>query len=54
MAEMIGTSRETVTRALKYFRDQDLISVKGSDLVILDRQRLIDTIGNRRTMRTAV
>jgi CRP/FNR family transcriptional regulator len=54
MAEMIGTSRETVTRALKFFRDHELISVKGSDLVILDRQRLVDTIGNRRTLRTAV
>ena len=54
MAEMIGTSRETVTRALKYFRDEGLISVKGSDLVIHDRQRLTETIGNRRTIRSAM
>jgi CRP/FNR family transcriptional regulator len=52
MAEMIGTSRETVTRALKFFRDHGLISVKGSDLVILDRQRLSDTIGTRRSLRS--
>ncbi len=47
MAEMIGASRETVTRALKYFREQDLITLKGSDLVINDRQRLKAVIGTR-------
>ncbi len=36
MAEMIGTSRETVTRALRYFRETGLVTVKGSDLVIHD------------------
>ena len=45
MAEMIGASRETVTRALKYFRENDLITLKGSDLVIHDRQRLKAVIG---------
>lgn len=40
MAEMIGTSRETVTRLLKDFRDRKLISLKGSDLVIHDPKRL--------------
>ena len=49
MAEMIGTSRETVTRALKYFRQQDLITLKGSNLVIHDRQRLKASIGSRGT-----
>ena len=47
MAEMIGASRETVTRALKYFRENDLITLKGSDLVIHDRQRLKAGIGSR-------
>jgi len=47
MAEMIGTSRETVTRALKYLREHGLISVKGSDLFIHDRQRLRAAIGTR-------
>jgi CRP/FNR family transcriptional regulator len=47
MAEMIGTSRETVTRALKYFRENDLITIKGSDLVIHDRKRLKAVIGSR-------
>lgn len=45
MGEMVGASRETVTRALKYFRERDLITIKGSDLVIHDRQRLKAAIG---------
>lgn len=47
MAEMIGTSRETVTRALRYFREQDLITLKGSDLVIHDRTRLKAVVNTR-------
>lgn len=45
MAEMIGSSRETVTRTLKYFRDNELITVTGSDFIIHDRQRLKTAIG---------
>jgi len=48
MAEMIGASRETVTRALRYFREHDLITLKGSDLLIHDRQRLKAAIGSHR------
>jgi CRP/FNR family transcriptional regulator len=48
IAEMIGSSRETVTRALKYFREQNLITLKGSNLVIHDRQRLKAVVGMRR------
>lgn len=51
MAEMIGASRETVTRALKYFREQDLITLRGSDLVIHDRRRLKAVIGTRTSKR---
>jgi CRP/FNR family transcriptional regulator len=40
IAEMIGTSRETVTRLLKAFKDKNLISLKGSDLIIHDRGKL--------------
>ena len=47
IAEMIGTSRETVTRLLKDFRQRDLISLKGSDLYINDRRRLEAAIGTR-------
>jgi CRP/FNR family transcriptional regulator, cyclic AMP receptor protein len=45
IAEMIGTSRETVTRLFKDFRDRDLITLKGSDLTIHDPQKLDATIG---------
>ncbi|CAN5548574.1 Crp/Fnr family transcriptional regulator [soil metagenome] len=51
MAEMIGSSRETVTRVLKAFREHDLITLKGSDLVIHDRKRLKAAIGNRGALR---
>ena len=47
IAEMIGTSRETVTRLLKDFRLRELISIKGSDLYINDRRRLEAAIGTR-------
>ena len=46
IAEMIGTSRETVTRLLKTFRELGLISISGPDLYIPDRHRLEATIGN--------
>lgn len=51
IAEMIGTSRETVTRALRYFRERDLITLKGSELIIHDRQRLKAVIGTRGALR---
>lgn len=47
MAEMIGASRETVTRALKYFRENGLITLSGSELVILDKSLLKAAIGTR-------
>lgn len=49
IAEMIGTSRETVTRLLKDFKDRELITLKGSDLIIHDRKRLDATIGTSRS-----
>ena len=45
IAEMIGTSRETVSRLLKNFRERKLISLKGTDLVIHDRRRLESIAG---------
>lgn len=45
IAEMIGTSRETVTRLLKDFKARKLISAKGSDFIIHDRVKLDATIG---------
>lgn len=52
MSEMIGASRETVTRALKCFRESGLITVKGSSLIIHDRQRLKAIIGTRISKRS--
>jgi len=52
MAEMIGASRETVTRALKYFREQELVTLRGSDLIIHDRERLKAVIGTRTSKRS--
>ncbi len=45
IAEMIGTSRETVSRLLKTFRERKLITLKGSDLVIHDKKRLEMMVG---------
>lgn len=47
IAQMIGTSRETVTRLLKEFKERDLITLKGSDLIIHDKKRLENSIGMR-------
>ena len=49
---MFGTSRETVTRAIRYFRENNIITMKGSDLVILDRQRLKQVVGIRNGIRS--
>jgi CRP/FNR family cyclic AMP-dependent transcriptional regulator len=40
IAEIIGTSRETVTRTLTEFKKKNLLSVKGSNLSIKDRRGL--------------
>ncbi len=44
IAQMIGTSRETVTRVLKDLKDDNLISIHGSDLLIHDRDELAKSI----------
>jgi len=40
ISQIIGTSRETVTRLLRDFRDQNIVSVKGSNLIVHDRAAL--------------
>lgn len=40
ISQLIGTSRETVTRLLKEFRDRKLISIKGSTLTVHNRGAL--------------
>lgn len=52
VAEMIGTSRETITRLLKEFRQLDLITVKGSDLYIHNTKNLEAMIGRPRGSRS--
>lgn len=44
MAQMIGASRETVTRVLGDLRKKELISLKGSTLVIRSRSALEDLV----------
>jgi CRP/FNR family transcriptional regulator, cyclic AMP receptor protein len=41
IAQMIGTSRETVTRAFSDFRKKNLLIVKGSTLTVKDRAGLV-------------
>ena len=40
ISQIIGTSRETVTRLLRDFRDQGYVSIKGSNLIVHDRAAL--------------
>lgn len=47
MAEMIGASRETVTRVLRNLRENGIVTLKGSDLIIHDRRRLKSVVGTR-------
>ena len=47
IAEMIGSTRETVTRLLKNFRTRNLIGLHGSDLYVPDSRNLEKAIGVR-------
>jgi CRP/FNR family transcriptional regulator, cyclic AMP receptor protein len=40
IAEMIGTTRETVSRLFSDFKKQQLVQLKGATLVIRDRSAL--------------
>jgi CRP/FNR family transcriptional regulator len=40
IAQLIGTSRETVTRLLKDFRDRQIIATKGSTITVKNRAAL--------------
>jgi CRP/FNR family cyclic AMP-dependent transcriptional regulator len=40
ISQLIGTSRETVTRLLKEFREKNIISVRGSTLCVLNKAAL--------------
>lgn len=43
MAEMIGTASETAMRLLKEFKDDKLVEVRGKDITVLDKDRLVQT-----------
>ncbi len=45
IAGMIGTSRETVTRALASFRRSGAIRVEGEELIIADEKKLREWLG---------
>jgi CRP/FNR family transcriptional regulator, cyclic AMP receptor protein len=45
MAQLIGTSRETVTRTLSQFKKQKLVDVSGSTLVIRNKSALERMVG---------
>ncbi len=44
LARRLGASRETVTRALKRFKELNLASTEGRTLVVLDREGLLEVI----------
>jgi len=44
IAQMIGTTRETVTRLLSDFKRRKLISVKGSNLFVLAREQMREMV----------
>src|SRR5215470_2829464 len=45
MAQLIGTSRETVTRVLSEFREKKFAQLRGSTLMIMDRPGLERLVG---------
>ena len=42
IANMVGSSRETVTRVLKQLEDKKYISMSGKDITILDKENIKD------------
>jgi len=40
MAQLMGTSRETITRTLTDFRKKDIVELKGSTLIIHNKSAL--------------
>jgi CRP/FNR family transcriptional regulator len=46
IAQMIGASRETVTRMLGDFKNKQLILIKGSTLIIRDKASLVAMVSS--------
>jgi CRP/FNR family transcriptional regulator len=45
ISQLVGTSRETITRLLSEFRKNEMVELKGSTLIIHDRPALQSLIG---------
>jgi CRP/FNR family transcriptional regulator len=45
IAQLIGTSRETVTRVLSEFREKKFAHLRGSTLMIMNRPGLEKLVG---------
>lgn len=45
LANMIGTARETVSRALSQFKKEGSIEIKGKKIIVKDMEKLKDWIG---------
>ena len=45
IAEMIGTTRETVTRSLRLMRERGLVTLRASEMVIHDQDALRASVG---------
>jgi CRP/FNR family transcriptional regulator, cyclic AMP receptor protein len=52
IAQMIGTTRETVTRAMARFKKQKLIAVRGATLVLLNQSALREIAGRAEAVAT--
>ncbi len=48
IAQMIGASRETVTRLFADFKKKQFLQVKGSTLIIRDKSALENLMGSQR------
>jgi CRP/FNR family cyclic AMP-dependent transcriptional regulator len=49
MADMIGTTRQSVSSAVTHFRQQGLLTTSGHRLCLMDPERLADTTSATRT-----
>jgi len=46
IAQLIGSSRETVTRLLGHFKVKQLIDIKGSTLIVRNKAMLMDLVSS--------
>ena len=53
LAQMVGTTRETVTRVLARFRKQGFIQVRGATILVYNMAALLDIAGKAGTVHVA-